>query len=107
MLRFLRQGFLSKLTKEWVLEMAVLEAAVWLVDRVADMDCRGPYNHVTSQSLSLGALVRSSMWVWTWTYQLSVSGETVLRLFFDFIHVLQDAFSNLALFAYSPLREMM
>jgi hypothetical protein len=30
------------------------------------------------------------------TYQLSVSGDTVFSLFFAFIHVLHEAFSNLA-----------
>lgn len=42
------------------------------------------------------------------TYQLSVSGETVLRLFFALIHVLQDAFSSRAELPPKPsLLEMM
>jgi hypothetical protein len=36
-------------------------------------------------------------------YQLSDSGDTVFNLFFNFAHVLQDAFSNLALLQY-PFR---
>ena len=37
------------------------------------------------------------------TYQFKVSGDMVFSLFFDFVHVLQDAFSNLALLEYAFL----
>ena len=50
--------------------------------------CSGPYSQVVSQSLS----------------QFSDSGETVLRLYFDLIHVRQAAFSNLVLLLISFLR---
>jgi len=79
MLRFFKIGFFMA---EPVFDRLLLGCAE-LAFKFEEPGCNGPYSQVTSQSLS----------------QLSVSGETVPNLFFDFIHVLHEAFSSRAAFA--------
>lgn len=68
--------------------------------------CKGPYNHVVSQSFNLwrfsDALCHEGT---TTTYQFSASGDTVRSLDRFFSHDRQDAFSNLDRFAHSLPRE--
>lgn len=84
-LLFLRMGFLW--TNEPCFDKPELFLPVLLRDSLELCVCSGPYNHVTSQSLS----------------QFRVSGETVLRLYLAFIHVRHDAFSKRGPLLYSPL----
>lgn len=110
MLRFFRMGFLCSPIKELVFDRQALEDSVLEGESFRSPSCRGPYSQVTSHSfnLEIKSIHRTEQaWRFLSTYQLSVSGDTVLRLFFDFIHVRQDAFSNLALFGYSPRRDTM
>lgn len=99
MLLFFRIGFLC-CKKEFVLEIRLLPIgeAEGIRNDLSAPVCRGPYNHVTSQSLSLDdvshAYIISSQYA---TNQFRVSGEIVFNLFFDFAHVRHEAFSNLAL----------
>lgn len=96
-LRFFRIGFL---TKEFDLDILRLWGPVWTGCKFAVPVWSGPYSHVTSQSLSLLRVnIVQCGGYHACTNQLSVSGDTVLSLFLDFIHVLHDAFSNLAAFA--------
>lgn len=83
MLRFLRMGFL--LMKELLFDNMLLPVSEtgWVRGVYEDV-CNGPYNHVTSQSLS----------------QLRVSGETVRNRYFALAQVRHDAFSNLDLWPY-------
>jgi len=87
MLRFFKIGFLFK--KEFDLDIRLLFIGELegegIRKALSDAVCKGPYNQVTSQSFS----------------QFKVSGDTVFKWFFAFIHVRHDAFSNLALLLYA------
>ena len=84
-----------------------------ILNDLSDPVWSGPYNQVTSQSFNLGQMLPRGLgtpgqaggWLWPnrriHTYQFRVSGDMVFNLFFDFVHVLHDAFSNLALFWYA------
>ena len=104
MLRFLRIGFLERFTNELVLDNDTLEGSVCVFANGLMPDWRGPYNQVTSQSLSLFYVSSRDLLEGKQTYQFSDSGEIVLRLFLAFIHVLQEAFSKRALLGNSPRR---
>jgi hypothetical protein len=109
-LRFFKIGFLFK--NEFDLEIRLLLAGELADDGIRKAlsvaVCNGPYNQVTSQSFNLYTvrrligykrLLRSI--AGHETYQFSVSGDTVFNLFFDFVHVRHEAFSNLALLLYA------
>ena len=104
-LRFFKIGFL--LMKELFFEICDDEL---FVSDVIGRDCaglRGPYSHVTSDSLSLDHHVSYSCRILRGisSYQLSVSGEIVRNRYFDLAHVLHDAFSNRDFCPYTLLCE--
>jgi hypothetical protein len=86
MLRFFRIGFLFRKEFDFDIRLLLAGDEEGIVNNLSDPVCSGPYNQVTSQSFS----------------QLRVSGDIVFNLFFDLVHVLHDAFSNLALLLYAP-----
>ena len=111
--RFLRIGFLLGWRKE--LDLLSREEGkgeeLGMAKGFELMVWRGPYSHVTSQSLSLNTISvnkcilereeerereAEEMWEEWKTYQFNVSGLTVPSPYLAFIHVLQLAFSNRA-----------
>jgi len=104
-------GFLFKKEFDFDIRLLLVGELEGIFKVLSDPVCNGPYSQVTSQSFSLVYIskytVRLAMpncWLYhqdlAQTYQLRVSGDTVFNLFFDFVHVRHDAFSNLALLAY-------
>ena len=74
---FLRIGFLEMKEDEW--DNRLGRGDVFPTDSVVLLCvCKGPYSQVTSQSFS----------------QFSVSGDTVFKRFFVFVHDLHEAFSK-------------
>ena len=117
MLRFLRIGFLTPLTKDPDLDKRLTGSEFCCEQKRFEAGCMGPYSHVTSTSFSLrGWLVvvkrmknleagctdgddrRPMTGVQIEeiaTHQFNVSGDTVFSLNCDLAHVLHEAFSSL------------
>ena len=69
-------------------------------DNSSETVWRGPYNHVTSQSLNLvhfSKVINTPETLIVKAYQCKVSGGTVFKRYFDFVQARHAAFSSLTL----------